>query len=106
MKFALIILTVLAPLLGHAGGGGGLRPGMQTMMFNSDISNSKTTHSLEIVYDMGNTNGVQKMIYGRLLENKWSFQNLQIPLNELNLTKEEINALETSRTTRNWAYIR
>lgn len=96
MKFTLIILTVLAPFFAHAGGGGGLRPGMQTMMMNSP----------EIVFHMGQKDGFVKFAYGHLEGNQWQIQRVQVPKNELTLAPEETSALEKSEITKDWVYIK
>lgn len=110
MKFTLIILTVLAPFFAHAGGGGGLRPGMQTMMMsNAELSNFGGTggggvlNQPEIFFHMGESNGVVLFAHGQLVnKNQWQIQKIQLPLADLVLAPEEVTALEKSKVTKDW----
>lgn len=67
------------------GGGGGLRPGS------------------EIVFHMGQENGMVKFAYGRLIENKWQIEKHELPTKEILDDDEVIKALELSQSVQDWA---
>lgn len=62
--------------------------------------------SPEIVFHMGQKDGLLKFAYGHLEGNQWQVQKVQIPATELTLAPEEISALEKSEITKDWVYIK
>lgn len=92
MKFTLIILTVLAPFFAHAGGGGGLRPGMQTMMMKSP----------EVIYHLGDSTNTVQFAYGKFENNNWKIEKLSIDSDALNLNRELSEAILKSNLTNSW----
>lgn len=62
--------------------------------------------SPEIVFHMGQKDGLVKFAYGHLEGNQWQIQKIQIPTNGLTLAPEEISALEKSEITKDWVYIK
>lgn len=60
----------------------------------------------EIVFHMGQKDGLVKFAYGHLEGNQWQIQKVQIPVTDLTLAPEEISALEKSEITKDWAYIK
>nr|BFD66195.1 hypothetical protein HAGR004_12170 [Bdellovibrio sp. HAGR004] len=113
MKFTLIILTVLAPFFAHAGGGGGLRPGMQPMMMSNPglfelggTGGGGVVKSPEIVFHMGQKNGLVKFAYGHLEGNQWQVQKVQISELDLIPNANVVEALKQSQQDNNWAQIK
>ncbi|MBS1972661.1 MAG: hypothetical protein JSU04_20300 [Bdellovibrionales bacterium] len=95
MKFTLAILTVLVPFFVHAGGGGGLRPGMESGMVRP-----------EIVYHLGESNGVTSFAFGQLDNNEWKIQNITLPTSEIELDYNTKQALQVSKKLKNWAEVK
>lgn len=60
----------------------------------------------EIVYHLGQKDGLVKFAHGQLQGNRWQIQKIQVPLNELALTPEEVTALKASEVTKDWVYIK
>lgn len=75
MKFTLIILTVLAPFFAHAGGGGGLRPGMEAM----------TMQNPEYVFNLGENNGVVQFAMGNTKARNGMSKSFHWPSTNYNL---------------------
>ncbi|MBV2168813.1 MAG: hypothetical protein KUL82_08910 [Bdellovibrio sp.] len=96
MKFTLIILTVLAPFFAHAGGGGGLRPGMQNMMMKNP----------EYVYNLGELNGVVQFAYGQYQGTKWNVEKLSLPVSDLQLDPSALSALRSSKELKTWIEVK
>lgn len=92
MKFNLIILTVLTPFFAHAGGGGGLRPGMQTMMMNSP----------EIVYMLGADPNSVTFAHGKFQGQKWQIQQLRLPIYQVIADQNLLKALDQSTQNKDW----
>lgn len=97
MKFTLIILTVLAPFFAHAGGGGGLRPGMQTMMMNRNP---------ELIFNIGEQDDWVKFAHAKLVEQKWQIQKIEMHKDDLMSDAPLVKALEDSLTIKNWSEIK
>lgn len=95
MKCTLVILTVLIPFFAQAGGGGGLRPGMESGMVRP-----------EIVYHLGESNGITYFAYGELENKQWNIQKANIPTIELNLDYKTKLALKASQENKNWVEIK
>lgn len=93
MKFTLIILTVLAPFFAHAGGGGGLRPGMQTMMMQK---------SPEFIFALGEKNGLVEFVRGQYHGQTWMVENVSLPVDELQLDPSTSYALDSSKILNSW----
>jgi hypothetical protein len=96
MKYTLIILSILLPFFAQAGGGGGLRPGMEMM----------TANSPEIVFNLGDKDGIARFAHGQLINNQWHIQKMEIPKANLLNQQEVISALQESKTKGDWAQIR
>lgn len=94
MKFTLAILTVLAPFFVHAGGGGGLRPGMESGMVRP-----------EIVYQVREADGMIEFAHGSLENHQWNIQNLKIPTVQLIEDRAVFSALKKSKVLNNWVEI-
>lgn len=92
MKFTLIILTVLAPFFAHSGGGGGLRPGMQTMMMRSP----------EIVFTLGSDSNSVTFAHGKIQDNKWQVQQLRLPIGRVLADQHLLRALDQSTRSQDW----
>lgn len=100
MKFTLIILTVLAPFFAHAGGGGGLRPGMSMLMSNQElISLVNTSHVLSKVDDFKEADVV---VAGRYENNKWDMKKYYVPKKEIENIPALKDALNQTFHNQNW----
>lgn len=91
MKFTLAILTVLVPFFVHAGGGGGLRPGMESGMVRP-----------EIVYSLGTQNGSEQFAYGTLSFGRWDVKTISLPQEVISQNQKMLNALEQSKNSSDW----
>lgn len=69
------------------GAGGGLRPGS------------------EIVFHMGQENGVVKFAYGHLEDNRWKVQKLALPIEDLVLDSPASTAIKKSKDAHQWVQI-
>lgn len=96
MKFTLIILTVLTPFFAHAGGGGGLRPGMQRMMI---------VRNPEIVFSMGSNNDSVFFAHGKKIENSWEINKYRISIDALQKDEALLQALSSSEQNNSWTPI-
>lgn len=96
MKFTLTILTVLAPFFAHAGGGGGLRPGMQTMSMQNP----------EYVFNLGETDGVVQFARGQYQGTKWNVEKLSLAASDLQLDPSALSALKSSKELKTWVEIK
>ncbi|MFM6930100.1 MAG: hypothetical protein ACKOX6_16640 [Bdellovibrio sp.] len=111
---ALTLLITLASSLAFAsggGGGGGWRPGTM-MMTNPGLSEFGGTagggviKSPEIVFHMGQKNGLVKFAYGQLSGNQWQIQKIQIPEFDLVQNPNIAEALMQSQQENNWTLIK
>lgn len=110
MKFTLIILTVLAPFFAHAGGGGGLRPGMQTMMMTTNLGNHAAAVNFanqtpKIVFNVSELNGWTKFAYGQLVDRQWQIRHMEIPTTELITHTSLADALQNSSLVNDWVEV-
>lgn len=96
MKFTLIILSVLVPFFAQAGGGGGLRPGMEMMAATNP----------EIVFNLGEHQDIVYYSRGRLVNNQWKIENIQMPSAGLEMESKIKSALETSKTLQDWIEVK
>lgn len=96
MKFTLIILAVLAPFFAHGGGGGGLRPGMQTMMMQRP----------EYVFSLGENSGLVHFAYGQYDGTKWNVKKLSLTASDLQLDLSTLSALKASKELNTWIEIK
>lgn len=60
----------------------------------------------EIVYHMGQKDGLVTFAYGQLIENKWQIEKFELPTEQILGEDEIIKALEMSKAARNWAPIK
>ncbi len=73
-------------LLGGTGGGGVMK-------------------SPEIIFHMGQKDGLVKFAYGHLEGNQWQIQKVQIPALDLKLDETVVEALKQSQQSNDWAQI-
>ncbi len=94
MKAIILIITVFLSQLSLAGTGGG-----GVMMRTFSLNNP------QIVYHMGQQDGLVRFAYGQLVDQKWQIQNIE--MQEADLIKEVsvVKALENSKTTNDWVTI-
>lgn len=117
MKFFVVMTTLLVASVsfagGSGGGGGGDRPTPMMRMMNPNqfetLAGSgglRPDWSPEILFHMGQNNGQVKFAYGKLQGNQWQIQNGQMALTDLKLAPEALSALETSKATKDWVFIK
>lgn len=95
MKAIILIITLFLSQLSQAGtGGGGVM--MRTFALNNP----------QIVYHMGQQDGLVRFAYGQLVDKKWQIQKVQMPEAELLNNVSVINALETSKNLNDWVNLK
>jgi len=94
-KYIISTVNLLFTLSSFAGGSGG-----------GGVLMSASVRNPEIIFNMGQENGLMKFAYGQLQGNQWQIQKIQIPVNELTLAPEELSALEGSKITKDWAFVK
>lgn len=96
MKAIILITTIFLSQLSLAGtGGGGVM--MKTMM---------STKQPQIVYNMGQQNGLVRFAYGQLVSQKWEIQNFEMPESELMTDLTIVKALQDSKSLNDWAELK
>lgn len=96
MKTLLSFFTIsLVSTIASAGGGGGGAVLMSTMSVKSP----------EIVYALGQADGIVKFAYGQVLDGKWDIQKIEISEDELSGHTPLTEALENSKQTGSWGKI-
>lgn len=94
MKLAIIFTTFIFPLFSLAGGGGGLRP-----------SAARIIGDTEIVFSLGERDGVLKFAHGKLVDRQWQVQKIQVPTEFMADHDSLAKALETSKDLNQWVQI-
>lgn len=111
----MIFATSLVSSLSFAGNGGGtmtlaagdeLGAGSLLQLFGGSGSEVALYTNPEIIFHMEQKDGFVKFAYGKLVDKQWQIQNIYSPASELSFTREEISALETSKITKDWVYIK
>ncbi|MBS1972626.1 MAG: hypothetical protein JSU04_20125 [Bdellovibrionales bacterium] len=82
--------------LGGAGGGGGVRPGMQTMAAKQP----------EIVYSIRQSEESVIFAHAQLINNKWQIERFSLPKTEFTMNEEFESALKLSQQTKQWIEIK
>jgi len=95
MKAIILIITVFLSQLSLAGTGGG-----GVMMRTFSMQNP------QIVYHMGQQDGLVRFAYGQLIDQKWQIQKIQIPEAELMTNLTVVNALQDSKALESWVEIK
>lgn len=95
MKAIILITTVFLSQLSLAGtGGGGVM--MRTM----------SSKQPQIVYNIGQQNGVVRFAYGQLVDKNWQIQNIEMPESELVADLTVVKALQESKTLNAWTELK
>lgn len=111
-----LIITLVSSIslaTGGGGGGGGWRPGPLAMttkpnleLFANGGANSGNggggDRPTEIVFNMGQKNGLVKFAYGQLVDKKWQIDQLSLSESDLSLDPATIEALNQSLKARQW----
>ena len=95
MKAIILIITVFLSQLSLAGTGGG-----GVMMRTYSLNNP------QIVYHMGQQDGLVRFAYGQLVDKKWQIQKVQIPEADLMANLTVVNALQDSKALDSWVEIK
>ncbi len=69
------------------------------------IRNAMIGPDKEIIFNMGQKDGVVKFAYGQLIENKWQVQEVELPIVEVEQDQAIMRALLNSRLNKNWSQI-
>ncbi len=96
MKTLILFVTLIVSQFSFAGTGGG------GVMMMSSIKDSAS----EIVYHMGEQDGVVRFAYGQLVQGQWQVQNAQVSTEELASSPEYSNALKQSQILKNWTAVK
>lgn len=112
------IMTLVSSLALAAGGtgGGGWKPGPMAMTNKQSLDLSSFVGATsgnggggdrprEIVYNIGSSNGLIKFAYGKLINNRWDIQKIELPENDLLTDSSLFNALDDSKSSRYWVEI-
>jgi hypothetical protein len=100
----LIILSLIIPSVSFAGGhGGGV---MMTVGPAKQIDSLGAPQPKEIVFHLGQHDGLIKFAYGHLVNNDWQVQKLEIPEADLLDDSSVMKAIQNSKSLKDWAEIR
>ena len=107
----ILTFSVLVSEFAFAGGTGGGGVMMRESITNpANLLENATAggvfKSKEIIFNMGQKNGVVKFAYGKLVNSNWQIQNIQISDSELAFDLKVVEALNQSLKMKNWAEIR
>lgn len=102
MKTIILITTVLLSQLCLAGTGGGGVMAVASMSRNN-LSGKLPT---EIVYNIGNKDGITKFAYGQLVNNEWQVQKVEMAEADLLKDMSVVKALQDSKAINGWVGIR
>jgi len=96
-KLAIALICSLLQSIALAGvGGGGVGPRPEI---------GKIDFKPEIVFNMGQENGLVKFAYGELVGNQWQIKKIEMPKAELTLNPSAASALEKSKALQQWVEI-
>lgn len=123
MKTLLTLILVVSSSIAFAGGSGGGGVMMSTAlgthgggvleasgngggtMLTGNGAGTMSNGS-EIVYYMGEQEGLVQFAYGQLVENKWQVQKLEMAEADLLADSSVMNALQYSKDLKSWAEIK
>ncbi len=111
MKTILTVIMMLTSSICFAGGSGGGGVMASAMMSTNgggvfiQGNGSGTMEGTEIVYHMGEKDGVVKFAYARLVNNKWEVQRLAVPNSELINDQDAYLAISQSKKSIKWTKI-
>lgn len=94
MKYILTTLVLLLPLASLAGGGGG----------GGVMSAQLLSNSTEIVYHLGEYNGLVKFAYGKLVDDQWQVEELKVA--KAKLSQAAMQALLESKQLNDWSELK
>jgi len=60
----------------------------------------------EIIFNIGQKNGVVKFAYGQLVDQQWQVQKLEMAVSDLVSDPSVIKALQDSKSLNSWAEIK
>ncbi|MFP5519674.1 MAG: hypothetical protein ACLGGX_07200 [Bdellovibrionia bacterium] len=112
MKYILSIAITLVSFSSFAGGGGGGGVMAKVMAVKANIDdtvlmpsglNMKTP---EIIFNMGQKDGLVKFAYGQLVDKKWQVQKIEMPEADLMVDASVMKALQDSKDLKSWAEIK
>lgn len=95
----IIVILILAstPIIATAGvGGGGVGPRPEML----------TGLTPEIVFNLGDKDGLARFAHGQLINNQWQIQKMEIPKAELLNQQDVVKALLESLRDNQWAEIK
>jgi len=109
MKTLISLILTVSSSLAFAGGSGGGGVMMDTMRVKHDMLNTNGGGVLspkEIVFHMGQNNGLVKFAYGQLVDKKWQVQKIEISEADLKVDACVMKALQDSKDLKSWAEIK
>lgn len=112
MKYILSIALTLVSVSSFAGGGGGGGVMAKVMAVKANIDDTGlmptglNVKSPEIIFNMGQKNGLVKFAYGQLVDKKWQVQKIEMPEADLMVDASVMKALQDSKDLKSWAEIK
>lgn len=117
LKLSTLTLTVLIPIFSFAGTHGG---GVVSSVANdggtvgdgilaSVIENTNDSVVLspkEIVFHMGQNNGLVKFAYAQLINKQWDIKEVTLPVSEISNDESAVKALDESRSLNQWVELK
>lgn len=106
MKTAILSILIIIPVLSLAGGGGGLRPEERTInpQLISDFGRIKTDPTIRIIHGTPSLNGVSRVSVGRINQNQWQVQTIDIP-DDLLIQSDLSQEIQKSIDLNDWVEI-
>jgi hypothetical protein len=103
LKYTLILSLIISSVSLAGGHGGGV------MMISGpakQINSIKTAQPKEIVFHMGQQDGLIKFAYGQFIDKKWDIKEVTISTSELSVDESAAAALIKSKNLNQWVELK
>lgn len=99
----LAMLTLIVSQSFASGGGGGILNYTQEDQLKNQLN---TSNNKEIIYNIGQKDGLIQFAYGKLVDKKWQIQKIEMLEVDLINDTSVMTALQDSKDLKSWAEIR
>lgn len=109
MKTLISLILTVSSSLAVAGGSGGGGVMMDTMRVNREALGTHGGGVLspkEIVFHMGQNNGLVKFAYAQLINKQWDIKEVTLPVSEISNDESAVKALDESRNLNQWVELK
>lgn len=106
MKNLGLLIAILIPGISFAGNGGGTMSAARILTQQSGGGGGGVLGPSEIVFHLEQNENSVRFAYGRLVDNQWQVQNLEVLKSELEYDPEVIKALQASSKMKTWRAVK